>query len=76
MRTYVLPFGIEISVFSKGNGVVERSNLGDEIDPDTADAIESLLLALACEEVDIAEKSFQTAFESAIEAISNHEAEE
>lgn len=82
-KSMKLPFGIEITV-NNGSGTIE-SNLKDEGclwekgDGKTAkaraegmaDAIESLLLALACAGVDVQTPQFAEALNTSVESLAN-----
>lgn len=80
-RYIELPFGINIAVYPSGGGSLE-SNLVDELrnydDPKkdalaraAADAIESLLLALACAGFDLETAACKEAIATAVESAAN-----
>lgn len=73
----ILPYSIDIS--TAGNGGAISSDLLDEIGGEdnyaavaAANAIESLLLALACEGVDVHTRKFSNAITTTVEAIANN----
>ena len=77
-KKYKLPYGIVVEVSSENtycDGGTVSSNLADEIGKESADAIESFLLALACNGVNIGSLAFDDAIEDAVESIVNHQGE-
>lgn len=72
VRTIRIPiFSIAVEVFAGGGGTIQ-SSLRESLDGKSADAIESLLLALACEGIDITTSAYADAIATAVEAIANN----
>lgn len=71
-RTIRIPdFSIAVDVFAGGGGTIQ-SSLRESLDGKSADAIESLLLALACSGVDLSTPACVHAINTAVDAIANH----
>lgn len=69
-RFFSLPYGTVISIDRHKGGQI-ASNLKSWITRGRADALESFLLALACEGVDL-DLRFEQALETTVDAILNH----
>ena len=80
-RTFILPFGVRITVDHSGNGELE-SNLfhefmdydgptGDAVARAAADAMESLLLAMACAGIELEMAAFKEEIQSAVESMAS-----
>ena len=79
-KEYKLLYGIHITDYGNGDGVLHTSNLCAEIDNNDSDyvpavmpsdVLESFLLALASEGVNIGTKKFKTALETTVQTIAN-----
>lgn len=68
-----LPFGIDIIQYESGGAAISASDLLTEIeDQKSTNAVESLLLALAANGVDMGDVRVSKALIDAVEAIANH----
>jgi len=67
----LLESSIEVVLYEGGTCTI-TSNLRDEIDERAADAIESLILALACGGVEIGDPAYIAGIITAVEAIANN----
>ena len=72
IKTFNLPFGVTCKVSAGNHGEI-KSELKKHISRKRADALESFLLALACEGVSIGDTRIVRALETCVESISNHE---
>lgn len=80
-RTFQLPFGIRITVDPSGNGELESNLFHEFLDYDgliedaaaraAADAMESLLLAMACAGIDLEMAAFKEAIQTAVESMAS-----
>ena len=75
-RDYELPYGIRVETNKDGGTIVSdlKTNLAAVDDPfnRAMDGVESLILAAACEGIDIESPAFVKAVETAVEAVGNN----
>jgi len=74
-KFFFLPhFAVRVTL-TDGSGGTITSDLRQHVGKRSADAIESLILALACSGIAIDSEQFQAAVVVAVDAISNHDAQ-